>query len=125
MRVLVSLLALAAVVTFVEKDAQACPNVTRESKWRNSDIVVKGEANCRFSVNSCSLRISQAIKGSRLLKRQRAISVKVRFNDADNFYCGVEWALDEEGRYRGTFYLDVDSTGVFSASHYPDVKKKD
>ena len=125
MRVLISLLTLPALVTFVEQAAQACPNVTRESKWRNSDIVVKGEANCRFSVNSCSLRISQVMKGHRLLKRQRAISMKVRFNDADNFYCGVEWALDEEGRYQGKFYLDADSTGAFSASHYADVKKKD
>ena len=121
----IATVAVIAACLILALPVSACPNETRESKWRNSDLVVKGEANCKRAESICKLTISKTIKGARLLKQKREIFIIVRFNDADNLYCGIEWTVDEEGRYRGTFYLDAGPSGNFTATHWPYAKKVD
>jgi hypothetical protein len=106
--------------------ALACPNVTRDSKTANSDVVVKGIVDCPVGATACSLAVKRILKAEpaalRRTLRRDDVSVLAHFVDprSDEINCTV-YCEAYAGRYRGTFYLDHREGSTFMATYWPDL----
>jgi hypothetical protein len=121
-KILVAYLLAALVVV----PASACPNVRDSSKWKNSDVVVNGVARCETVDGRCLIKVERILKGRKFLRSSgNEISASVRVQDPENFYCGIEWVLDEDGSYRGRFYIDRNEQNSFTLAYWPNAKKVD
>lgn len=117
--------AFAAALVALSGAALACPNVPRDSKVANSDVVVDGVVDCPLGATACSLAVERILKaepGLRQTLRRDDVSVLVAFVDPQDaeIYCTVYW-LAYAGRYRGTFYLDHREGAAFWATYWPDL----
>lgn len=119
-------LAFAAALVALSGTALACPNVTRESKVANSDVVVKGVVDCPLGATACSLEVERILKaeprGLRRTLRWDDVSVLTHFVQPEEINCTVSWEA-HAGRYRGTFYLDHREGAKFWAAYWPDLKE--
>lgn len=123
---LVKVLAFAAALVALSGTALACPNVSRESKVANSDVVVKGVVDCPLGATACSLAVTRVLKAKpaelRRTLRRNDVSVLAHFVQSDEINCTAYWEA-YAGRYRGTFYLDHREGATFRAAFWPDLKE--
>ena len=124
----VSAVAIAAALVALFGTALACPNVARDSKVANSDVVVRGVVDCPVGATACSLAVTRILKAEpaelRRALRRDDVSVRAHFVDpqSDEINCTLYWEA-YAGRYRGTFYLDHLEGASFWAVYWPDLKE--
>jgi hypothetical protein len=120
--------ALAAALAALSGTALACPNVPRDMKVANSDVVVRGVVDCPVGATACSLRTERILKAEpsvlRKTLRQDDLSLLVAFIDpqSDEIDCTLYWQA-YAGRYRGTFYLRHKEGATFWAAYWPDARE--
>lgn len=118
--------AFAAALFALYGTALACPNVRRDSKVANSDVVVKGVVDCPLGATACSLVVKRILKAEppelRRTLRRDDVSVLVEFVDPESteISCTLHWVA-YAGRYRGTFFLDHSQGAAFGAAYWPDL----